>query len=214
MRYFIVGLLLITSPLLSSYDQEFWQSVKINQWEKAPFKAYFVSEVRLNGHARHPYYYRNTENFAYEACPHINLEVHYSFIREKSLNATSFLTRQRIELEANPHATFRNKTKMTSRNRLEIIKKQGVASLEYMQRSRLTFTVPIEGKGCLKSISCSEELFYNYSLKKLSQSRLIPLSVTLGLSSQLSLDLYLMVRNFYSSSAWRRSLVFGSNFNF
>lgn len=212
-----VLLLIIFLPLFAEgakYDVQYWQGFEWTNWEKDRFRLYTNGMTRITHDVRHFTYYRLTEAFAYRALDDLTLEIHYTYLRLKTVNATHFSTRSRIELEANPEHKFQNGITVQWRNRMQFIKEQDRLHIQYISRQRLTVIFPID-RLPLKQVKIADEVFYNFGQKYFTQNRFYPIILNFGISRGVSLDFYVLIRTHRSSNkTWHRELAFGSTLNF
>lgn len=214
-KIILVLLLFSFSPLFATHwDLEFWQYFNAKNWSCGPFSLYTTGEVRTHYDFSKFYYYRVTENFAYQALSNLDLESHFSFIRNKSRGRNFFSSNFRLEFEVNPHVTFSNGITVTWRNRIEFLKKEYIPKVMTILRHRTDITFPIEGWGIIKQFQCSEEVYYDCNTHKFTQSRFIPIRFSFVDRSKFSVDLFFMIRNFLNTQKWYRSFVFGSEWDF
>lgn len=198
------------------WDLEYWQYFNWKNWEKDPYKLYTIGEFRLNRDITRPYYYKITENFAIRALPYLDLEVHYSFLYKKTRGNTRFTNTQRLEFEANPFVQWDNGFTLKWRNRLELLKKQEVSTIQFVFRHRIMAIIPLENTGKLTSLHIYDEVFYDFDTHKFTQNRFVPVELSFELTPKTRLNVFFMVRNFVniSSNEWFRSFVLGSNLEF
>lgn len=211
---FVTALLLSLQAFAGGWGKEYWQYVNWQQLEKGNHKLYFRGEARFHKDFSQFYYYRVSENYAYQALPNLALEGHYSFIHEKSLGALNFTNTHRFEFEVNPSVTFENKIQLRFRNRLELLKREDLALWRFVLRQRSMAVFPIENFGRLFAWRFSNEIFYSFESHLFNQNRFVPIELAFQISEGLEIDLFFMVRNFISSNKWRRSFVLGSDLEF
>lgn len=197
----------------ANWDVEYWQFINWNNWEKGPYKIYTSGAVRFNEDISKYYYGRATINFAYKVNPCLTVEAHYSYFNVKNRGSLHFIKNHRLELEYNPSLTFSNGIILRSRNRFEIVKQEPSYPFNYILRQRLMVAFPISNFGKLVSIDFSDELFYNFNSHKFNQNRLIPIRLTYALNRHTSLNVFVMIRHFFSDQ-WYRSVVLGSELSF
>jgi hypothetical protein len=213
MRGLVVALLLYSIPVLAvDWGREYWQYLTWNQVEEGKHRLYFRGEARFFDEKF--YYYRLSENYAYQVLPRLGLEAHYSFIHEKSIGGLNFTNRHRFEFEINPSVALCDQVDLRFRNRLELIKHENIARWNVVLRQRTMAVFPIDDCGPLVAWRISDELFYSFESLLFTQNRFIPIELAFQASNALEIDLFFMVRNFISSSKWRRSFVLGTNFEF
>lgn len=200
----------------SKWDVEYWQYLNWKNWECSPYKLYTIGEMRLNHDVSKFYYFKISENFAYQVHPRLDLEAHYCYLYSKGRGATNFTNTNRIELELNPSLPLNDGITLNWRNRMTFIKKQSIEHIQYVFRHRFKVVFPITNCSHLVAFSCSDEIYYDMGISKLTQNRFIPAELTFQLLPKLEVDVFLMVRNFFSTSSdkWYRSIVLGSEFHF
>jgi len=215
LNFLIVFLLVIlVGPIQASqWDSEYWQSLTVKNWEKGSCKLYTAFETRLNRDHSRFNYYRISENFAYQALPDLSFEAHYSFLYSKSHGASRFLNSNRLEFEMNPSLNLSKGIVWRWRNRLELIKRQGISPIRFVFRHRFMTVFSIKS-GPLSSVNVYDEFHYDFSTKKITQNRFVPIELSFIVNRYLSIDLFFMIRNFFTSNQWYRSMVAGSEINF
>ncbi len=210
--------LLALLPLLSGYsggwDVEYWQYINWTQWVQGPHSLFFKGEVRFHRDCSQFYAYKLSEGYAYQALKNLDLEVHYAFIHEKSVGAISFVNTHRFEFEANPSLDLDCGVRLNWRNRLEVIKRENVGHWQFTLRHRAMAEFPIHGCGCLFAYRIYDEIFYHFETNLFSQNRFYPIELAFQLTPKLELNGFLMVRNFFTSAKWHRSIVLGSTLSF
>lgn len=161
-------------------------------------------------------YYRLAENFAFEANRYIDLELHYSFLHFIPTGGSSFQNSNRIEFEVNTTIPLRNNLQLLGRNRVELIRVQGNSKWQTVLRHRSRLIIPISGLCYVVSYNISDEVFYDTNRRKFTQNRLIPAELTFEFTPTISMNVFFMIRNNYSSSRqkWYNAAVFGSNLFF
>jgi hypothetical protein len=208
--------MLCARSFASDYDFEYWQTIEATNWENNCYRIYTNGEARLNHDITRPYYYRLSECFAYHATPNLDLEVHYTFVYNKSRGASHFTNKQRIEFESDATFQLYRDTVLKWRNRFEIIKKQSDSKIEYVAREKFKIVIPVENWGSISSVVLWDEFYYDLQTHFFTQNRFVPFSLTFDLTCHTSLNAYVMVRNFQNSTTkkWYRSLVLGTEIDF
>lgn len=205
-RLVLLLLLFVGNRLFSTgWDVEYWQYLNIENGRWGSCRLYTVGEARLYHWLTRPNYYRITEAFAYQARPWLGLEAHYSFLYLKSRGTPKFHKVNRLEFEVNPSfGIFR------WRNRLDVVKREGVSSIRLVLRSRLIASLPTTWG----SYDVFDEVFYDFEHGKWTQNRFVP--IQLNIKGCVDTSLFLAVRSRYSFGAnkWFNSFVLGCQFNF
>ena len=192
----------------------YWQYLVWKNWEGCNFNFYTLGELRLNKYAAHLYYGKISECLSYHPHPNLQLEAHYSYIQHKNRGSSQFMNTNRLEFEINPSLTTDCGIQVKWRNRLDLIKNQHVSKIRSVFRHRWLLQYDLNSCSPLISFHCSDEVFYDLNTRKFTQNRFIPIAMQLELNSKLSLDLFLMIRNFYTSNHWYRSFILGTELAF
>ena len=199
----------------SGWEKEYWQYLTWNSFEHCKWKLYTVAQARFNKDISRFYHIRLTENLAYKILPDLDLEVHYTFIYTKPLEPKSqFSKRHRLELEATSSLNLRQGINLKWRNRFEITKHEDNPRLRTAFRCQLRAILPLKNAGKLTEISCLDEVFYHFDVHKFTQNRIRPIELTFALTSKLTIKVFVMIRHFFTSNKWHRSLDFGSDVAF
>lgn len=200
----------------NGWDVEYWQYLNLKNWECGPYKLYTIGETRLNHNISTFYYFKIAENFAYQALPFLDLEAHYCFIYNKSRGSSQFKHANRLEFEINPFVTFEDWVTLKWRNRIELQKKQGVSHIQFIARHRTLASFAIKKSCYLTSIQIYDEIFYDFDTNRISQNRFVPCELSFKADCDITVDLFVMIRNFYSFSSkkWYKSFAIGSEIGF
>lgn len=201
-------------PLFASWDSEYWSSVTSTTFNNQKFRLYTRAQLRFNKDVSELSRMELTEGISYQATSKLNLEAHYTYIYSKSWSAKHFKSTHRLELEANPSLSVKDKLIVAFRNRIEFLKEQKISPIRYIFRQLTKVTFPLKNFGRMTSFNITNEVFYNLSTRYFSQNRFSPLGITLNLDKGLDIDISLMVRNYFSSDKWRRSIVFATELKF
>ena len=198
----------------TSWDAEYWQYFDWKNWEKGSYKLYTQAEVRLNRNSSRFCYLKISECFAYQALPCLTLEAHYSYLYHKGRGSPHFINTGRIELEVNPKWKLHDAVTIVWRNRFELIKNAHIPRWGTAFRHRVGIVLKPFDKERLVSIGCSNEVFYDFHTRKFTQNRFKPLEISFEIVEDKFFDFFLMVRNFFSSNRWYKSLVVGGELEF
>lgn len=216
--FWLVILLLFPSHAVFStnWDTEYWQTFRWNNWKSKDrmLSFYTTGEARLNRDCSRPCYYRLTGNLVRQIRPYLDTEAHFSVIYNKSRGSLHFSNTQRLELEINPKISFTNGTHLKFRNRLELIKRQHSVQIQPVFRHKTSLTFPIKKGGFFHTLTCSEEFYYDLESHLFTQSRFFPIELNYIMAPNKSLNIYCMIRHFFSNNKWYRSLVLGTEFRF
>lgn len=210
----ILCLMISTSSLKAGWDMEYWQKLFWINYDSPCFTATTIGEIRFNHGCKRASFYRLSEWLSYKPLNWLSLDFTYTYIWDKPWDAPHFLWRQRYEIDINPKLDLDNGLTILWRNKMMFVKEQDVPKIRYVFRHRVTLIYPFEDRGHLKSVQCSDEVFYHFVNNRFSQNRFVPIQLNFAANDDLTIGVYLMIRNFESSLQWHRSLVLGSDFTF
>ena len=88
------------------------------------------------------------------------------------------------------------------RNRLELRYPDNVPGVFPRLRHRLQGTLPLTGLGRLSALVFSDEVFYDTTLDRISENRLLPLALTFKLSPHAALTTGYGIQSLWSKSGW------------
>jgi hypothetical protein len=196
------------------WDVEYWQYFKGENGQSGPYNLSTTAEIRFNRDISRIYYYRIAENFTFRASPCVDLGAHYSYIYSQSKGAAQFTHTSRFEFELNPFFTLRSGISLKWRNRLELLKKQQVSSMQWIARHRPLISIPIENGTALSAVHVYDEIFYDFDISKFIENRFIPIELAFILHQKFTLNVFVMFRHFYASEKWYRSIVLGTEAGF
>ncbi len=213
--YIILWIVCLNSRLCAAqWDVEYWQYLHWNMYEGCRVHLYTLGEFRLNKYAAHLYYGKISECLSYQPHSNLQLEAHYSYIQSKNRGSAHFTNKNRLEFEINPSLTTDCGLTIAWRNRLDLIKKQGISKVQSVFRHRLLLQYEPNLDWPSLSLHSSDEVYYDLNTHKFTQNRFIPIAVQMELNTKLTLDIFLMVRNFYTSNHWYRSFLLGTELSF
>lgn len=210
----LIFVVMCSSAYATKWDVEYWQFLNLKNWESGKYQLYTRAELRANRDLSRMYYYRIAENIVYQALPWLDLQGHYSFIYQKPRGAAHFTTGHRVDLETNLLFHLHRGIDLRIRNRVEINKRQQVSHIQFVSRNRAMVSFLQENRGMLTSVDVYDEFFYDFDTSKFNENRLVPIQLSLSFSRRVHLNLFLMVRHFFTSSKWYRSIVLGTELEF
>jgi len=217
-RALVVGAFL-TIPVChlhgNNWYSEYWQRLSWQIWEKGPwtFGTYF--EMRSQNHFKNMRMFQQSELLAYKISEDFQVELHYTYIHERSVVANSlWFWQHRIEIEGNRTFHLPGKNLVKTRNRLEIRRLQNNPKIQYRLRQLTRFVFPVNGCGALTAFSIYNELFYDASTHLFNQNRFHPVCLTFALSDKVNLDVFFQLRFFLDQGLWHRSAILGTQVSF
>lgn len=209
----LIVLLFVRKLEGTHWDIESWQYLYWTNWKNDQFTLYTIGETRFNRDISKFYYVKISECLAYHYLPFLDLEAHYSYINHKSRGASQFTYSHRLELEATPSFSIKKGLVVVWRNRLDLIKSVEMAQIKSVFRDRLQLKFDLQ-YGPLIAMICSDEVFYDLNRSKFTQNRFIPLELQFEMTKKTFLEVFLMIRNFFTQDKWYRSIVLGAELDF
>ncbi len=194
---------------------EYWQKFFWKMWEQDALTIGTYVKFETDNHLKDIRYLQFNEQLTWNASKKLSLEVHYAYLHDRQIIPnSSWLSQHRLELEIN--RTFQPSSHYTiqTRNRLEIRRVQNEPKTLYRLRQRTMLVLPFEKERFLKSFSVYNEIFYNISTHLFTQDRICPCQLTFGISNNLELDVFVMMRFFNTNTGWQESIVLGTELNF
>lgn len=217
-QVFLSLILLLCSPLCVHGKEcysEYWQQFFWKMWEKDPFRIGTYIKIDSGNDFKNVRSMQFNEQFQWRVSKNLALEVHYTYVHGRYVVPGSLWRWQRrVELEANGSFTLFGDCLVDTRNRLEIRRLQRDPKIRYRFRQRTMFIVPLEAKRIFKSFSVFNELFYNISIERVTEDRLCPFRLTFSLTDKVDMDLFFLIYFIDINSSWKKSAVFGTQFNF
>lgn len=218
-KFFVSLILLGCSPfsLLYSHDSysEYWQQFFWKMWEKESFAIGTYVKIETGNHWKDVRSLQINEQLSWKVSENFSLELHYAYLHGRSVVPNSLWRWQhRLELEANYTFNFFCNCLIKTRNRLEIRRLEAEPKTAFRLRQRTMFVFPFEDKGLVKSFSVFNELFYNFLTNSFTENRVCPCRFTLELADKKEMDIFFLIQFFIHDDRWRKSFVFGTQFNF
>lgn len=193
---------------------EYWQELTWNVWECKPLSFSIYAKINTDNHWKEVRAIQISEQLAYQASENWSFELHYTYINGKSVvKGSQWLWRHRAELEANYTFNLSCKNSIKTRNRLEIRKEKQQPKLIYRLRQRTLFEIALD-HSIFKSFSIYNEIFYDFKTHRFNQDRICPFQLTFELTEKIQMDLYFIIRLFYSAPHWKKSAVVGTEIKF
>jgi hypothetical protein len=138
-----------------------------------------------------------------------NLGVNFTYINNRRFDENPFTQRFRWEFELNPHLKLSKNTELRLRNRYEFLKDEYEPQWYQIFRQRQQLIMKVDYRS-LRSITASNEFFYNLTLKKWDQIRLIPLELNFKVGKDHTYKLFVMIRWLRPNESWDPQFVLGS----
>ncbi|MEN3942370.1 DUF2490 domain-containing protein [Prosthecobacter sp. SYSU 5D2] len=134
----------------------------------------------------------------------LGLSLNYTWLHTLPLGTDEFVDMHRPELEISPRwHGFGLEWEL--RNRLELRYIEDVDEVRPRLRHRLQATLPLTGLGFLSALVFSDELFYDTTLDRVSENRLLPLALNFKLSPHSNLITGYGVQSFWNNGDWVHS---------
>ncbi len=210
-------ILLLACPFLlfsGRHLNQYWQIFTAPTWKKDDFKIDTYYEYRFFERIPRLRRLQVSERFSWDLSKYLELRMNLTFIAQQPINVKKYIFTERLEFEFNPSVFFPCDFSAKLRNRFEIRKTQHVPKLNYVTRNRLTVTKKIIGHAPVEAFSISDEIFYNYTLRKFTENRLTFFDLRLGITEEIKMSLLGIYRSDAAIGGWDQSLVFATQFDF
>jgi hypothetical protein len=138
-----------------------------------------------------------------------NFGLNFTYVNNRRPDVNPFTQHFRWEIELNPHFQLTKNTALRFRNRYEFIKNEFVPQWEQVFRQRQQINMAVNYRS-LKSISFHNEVFYNVTLEKWSQIRLVPLELNFEVGQEHTYSVFAMIRWLRPGQTWDPQLVLGT----
>jgi len=193
---------------------EYWQKLFLTMWKTESFQLGTFVRIDTDNHMVNIRSVQISEQMAFNVSKEFTFEFHYTYIHGHALVPhADWQWQHRLEIEGNRTFYFSNGNKISTRNRLEIRKLENNPVIQYRLRQLTMFTMPLE-KGHLKLFSVYNEVFYDLTHHRFTEDRLYPCQFTFAVNERVKIDLFFMMRYYFSASHWHRSAVLGTQLIF
>ena len=194
---------------------EYWQQFFWKAYETERIGIRSFMRIETGNHWKHSRAIFLSEQLAYKVNKDVVLEIHYSYIHGHPLTSSIWRWQHRLELEANRTFDMPCNSQIITRNRIEIRwREKSKPQPDLRFRHRAMFVLPLDTGTALKAFSCFNEVFYDISRGYFDQDRICPCQLTFGITDEVDLDLFFMVRMLVENKILRKSVVVGTQLNF
>jgi hypothetical protein len=207
MRIRLAAFLLAFTATAHAVDDGDWQtwnylSVKYLDTEKLDLVAVgqfrYLDDFSEFGHAT------ISQRLQFDPRPWLGLSLNYTYVHTLPLGAEYFVDTHRPEIEITPRWKLLG-LDWELRNRLELRYTEGVGEVRPRLRHRLQGTLPLKDMGRLGALVFSNEVFYDTTLDRISENRLLPLSFSFKLSPHATLITGYGIQSLRSKDEWVQS---------
>jgi Protein of unknown function (DUF2490) len=166
-----------------------WQAfnfVSLNYVDTPRFDLYAIDQWRLREGMQETGLFSLSHRAYYHALPWLDLGLNYTWLDARALDGETYIETHRPEFEINPkwHAWGLD---WDLRNRYELRYIEGAESVRPRFRHRLQASHELKNCGILKGLIFSDEVFYDTTMGKVSENRLLPCSLVLHLGPKADL---------------------------
>ncbi|CDR33093.1 DUF2490 domain-containing protein [Criblamydia sequanensis] len=214
LKFLVYSLIILSLFKLKGEAAEYWQRVTAPFLKKGNWTFDIQGEIRFRDLIDKGYHYQVRERNQYKFSKWLTAGVNGVFITSRGIGEPNYHDEYRLDLDVIPFIEINKNVSLQLRNRLEIRKKEHVSYIEERFRARQTFIFPISEKGILQDYRPSNEVFYDFSEKRFSENRFIPLEVTLKFSKTFLVRPFVMVKTNYRNLHYKSILVLGGDIVF
>lgn len=205
-KILIAATLLAAATVQAAEDGD-WQtwnfaSVKYLDTEKLDLVA--VGQFRLRDDFSEFSHFTLSQRVQFDPRPWLGLSLNYTYLHTLPASADDFVDIHRPEFEITPRWHLLG-LDWELRNRLELRYIEGVDEVRPRLRHRLQGTLPLTGMGKLSALIFSNEVFYDTTLDRISENRLLPLALSFKLSRHATLTTGYGIQSLWNKGAWVQS---------
>ncbi|KAF0093338.1 MAG: hypothetical protein E1N59_2932 [Puniceicoccaceae bacterium 5H] len=211
---FILLLLTASPALLQADSTAYWAAWGVDVWKGDQFSTRTSTENRHDDDFDLAYF-RITQEFYYKPNAVWTLGVIPTY--ESVRSAGDWKDIYRVNLEASPTFKLSDKLSLKLRNWYEIRRKQDMGSKSYDRfRQQVAFTYAADWLPGLTSVSCSNEVFYDFNAERINQDRINPLKLNFKINDRCKTSVFYLyqAQRVGLSEDWTGTHVIGASTSF
>ncbi len=201
---------------LAADDFQYWSRAQVKVID-TPYVDYIhYWEMRFDHDASNTGFWQGSQALAFDFFKHLGLGVNYTYLEAETDNAlktaNEFKHQHRLELEASPRGSWKDRVYFRNRNRMEFRWIEGKGSDNGRLRHLAEAEVPVHFKKApfVQSFFSNDEIFIDFKRRTLNENRVIPLGVTLKLWRQNKLKIFYMIQS-QQGGTWSSNQILGTH---
>ena len=211
LRALTLGILLGFSTVhAADGDWQTWNFLSVKYLDTAKFDLVAVGQFRFRDDFSEFSHATLSQRFQFDPQPWLGMSLNYTHLHTLPPGAGDIVDIRRPEFEINPrwHLIGLN---WELRNRLELRFLEGMHEVRPRLRHRLQGTLPLKSMGPLSALILSNEVFYDTTLDRFSENRLLPLALSFKIGSHSTLISGYGIQSLWNQGDWMRSNIFVSS---
>jgi len=219
-KYRIIFLLMAGCFLLKSDavfardDFQFWNQLQVKTLDTKYVDLLTLIDNRIKDDATTLGVSELSEKIKYDFWKNLSLGTNYTYVSAKAFSASSgrdeLKFQHRLEFEVTPHGAMGDWLKFDWRNRVEFrwIEDNGADNMRY--RSKMIFEFPVKNHLPLKSISVSDEFYYDQNVHEYNENWLVPVGLNFQVNAKTTVSLYSLIQMKKGVQDWSSNQVLGT----
>jgi hypothetical protein len=187
-----------------------WQALNLKYLDTRYVDLVFYGEVRESFEPSGFGGYLLSQQVKFALHPNLEGGINYTFISLPAKKAGQYIDIQRAEFELTPRFKLGEGVEISARQRFELRWVEGLNGVNERTRHRLQLDFPIHQVGCLKSVFVSGEAFYDYSIDKFVEYRIVPFGVSFKLSKKVGFSTFYMLQELRPGQQSYNRHIFGT----
>ena len=191
-------------------DWQTWNFLTVKYLDTAKLDLVAVGQFRFRDDFSDFSHATLSQRFQFDPQPWLGLSLNYTYLHTLPPGAGDFVDIQWPEFEITPRWHLLG-LDWELRTRLELRYLEGMDEVRPRLRHRLQGTLPLKGMGPLSALTLSNEVFYDTTLDRISENRLLPLGLAFKLGSHSTLISGYGIQSLWNQGDWVQSNILVSS---
>jgi len=208
---------LVFSGGIEGYAQDDFQS-----WNRAqlkvidtPYVDYITyGDLRLNQDAGNLGFWLLSQKLKFDFFKYLGLGTNYSYLENETANVKKtqdeYKYQHRLELEVTPRWSWKDRLRLSNRNRLEFRWIEGRGSDNTRYRAMLEAEVPLRPVPWVKSFFMNDEVFVDFARNTISETRVTPAGISFKLYPGVDFKVFYMIQC-QKGNSWSSNQIVGTH---
>jgi hypothetical protein len=201
------------TPAPAGDDFQSWHSVSLRWLDTPAVRLTSAAHIRLVDDSSDFALWRIGQAAATELRPWLRAGLAYHYTEAKNADG-EWRYQHRGEIQLTPRWRIGEGITLSLRNRLELRANQGVSDLNERTRHRVQLTVATPGWRPLRGVYASDEVFYDFDRRELSENRLVPLGLNVRLGEATDWRVFYLLRSTRGAEDWTHAHILGTSLGF
>lgn len=212
----MVSLSLMTHCAWAKDDFQSWNRVQLKVIDTKYIDYVTYGEMRFTEDAGNTGLWLTSQKVKYDFFKYLGLGTNYTYLETETSNAkktkNEFKYQHRFEIEVIPRWSWKDRIKLSNRNRLEFRWIEGRGSDNTRYRAMGEIEVPVRKIPIVKSVYMNDELFIDFPRQTINESRIVPVGLTLGVHKGVDLKVFYMIQC-QKGNTWSSNQILGTQIN-